>query len=381
MPGKEVLAMDRVRGQKISSWIRGPAVALTLLLGAALLSGPLAASASGAGGGFHRANLVSDVPGKARVTDPDLVNAWGLALGPATPAWVADNGSDVSTIYQGGGRHQPVAKVPLTVSIPGGAPTGAVFNRTSHFKVHSNGAKGPALFIFASESGRISGWNPGVPAGSTTSTQAISVVHRKNAIFKGLAIASNDQRALLYATDFHNGRVDVFNRHFRQVDLGAGAFMDPQIPSGYAPFGIKKLGDRLFVTYAKQDANREDDTSGPGNGFVDEYSFQGDLIKRLASHGTLNSPWGLALGRNSFGRFDGALLVGNFGDGHISAFDPATGRFLGRLHNAAGRLMTIDGLWALRYGNGVAGSYQRLLFTAGPADEGHGLFGSIRAAG
>lgn len=360
---------------------RGWAVLVGLLGLTGLMTASLIAPATAGTGGYHRSNLVSDIPGKAQLTDPDMVNAWGLALGPTTPAWVNATETGVSTIYPGAVHNEPITKAPLTVTIPKGDPTGAVFNRTSHFVVRSGGASGPALFLFDSETGRISGWNPGVPAGSSTSTRAITVVHKKNAIFKGLTKARTSHGPRLYAADFHSGRIDVFNGHFDQLHPGGGAFSDPTLPAGYAPFNIKKIGDRLYVAYAKQDAAAEDEVAGPGRGFVDVYDFEGNMLMRLASHGTLNAPWGLALARPHFGPLSGALLVGNFGDGHISAFDPDTGAFMGRMRNGAGRLVTIDGLWSLRFGNGVTGSYRTLLFTAGPDDETHGLFGAIHAHG
>jgi uncharacterized protein (TIGR03118 family) len=328
----------------------------------------------GRGGPYRQTNLVSDVPGAAQVTDPSLVNAWGMSAGPTTPVWVSDNGTDSATLYSGATHKTPVAKVPLTVSIPGGEPTGQVFNPTDGFVVASGMDMGPARFIFASESGNITGWNPGVPM-PATSTQAQPAVHTADAVYKGLALAQSGGNTYLYAADFHHGKIDVFDSKFMPATL-SGDFTDPNIPAGFAPFNVQAIGSVLFVTYAKQDADAHDDVAGPGNGFVDAFTTDGHLIRRVVSGGALNSPWGLALAPSGFGAFSHALLVGNFGDGAINAYSPFSGRFLGRLRGKNGPI-TIDGLWGLRFGNGTAGDPRTLLFTAGPDGEAHGLFGSI----
>jgi uncharacterized protein (TIGR03118 family) len=324
----------------------------------------------------HQRNLVSDQPGHAVLTDPNLVNAWGLAFGPSTPGWVADNGADVSTLYRGATTMTPQpSRVPLVVSIPQGAPTGVVWNGGTGFTVRSGMASGPALFLFSSEAGVISGWSPDVPAPGSTAAQVATTV--PGAIFKGLAIADTKDGPRLYATDFHNGRVDVWNDMFAPADK-PGGFTDPNLPKGYAPFGIQTVGHRIVVTYAKQDADAEDDVHGPGFGFVDVYNTSGKLLRRLVSRGPLNAPWGIALAPRHFGGASGDLLIGNFGNGRINAFNPRNGRFLGALR-AHGRKLKIDGLWALEFGNGVIGNRNTLLFTAGPDDESHGLFGALTA--
>jgi uncharacterized protein (TIGR03118 family) len=358
---------------------RAVGLAAAGLLAALLAAAPVAAAHATAANAYRQTNLVSDIAGVARLTDPNLVNPWGMAAGPTTPVWVADNGTGVATIYPGAAGGTPISIAPLVVHIPGGAPTGQVYNPTSGFVVSSGGSSGPALFLFASETGKITGWSPGVPppAPSTRAQRAASV---RGAIFKGLALASDAQGAFLYATDFHHATVDVFDARFHRVRL-AGSFADHGVPAGFAPFNVQALGDELYVTYAKQDAAREDDVAGPGLGFVNVFDTQGRFLRRLASRGPLNAPWGLAVAPAGFGRFSGALLVGNFGDGRINAYDPASGRFLGQLDNPAGAPITIDGLWALRFGNGVTGDPTDLLFSAGIADEAHGLFGLIRAAG
>jgi uncharacterized protein (TIGR03118 family) len=357
---------------------RGRARWLGVLAGTAVL-GLLGPSAAGAAPTSHRnafqqRNLVSDIAGVARITDRNLVNPWGLAAGPRTPLWVADNGTDASTLYSGAVRGSVPATAPLVVRIPGGAPTGVVFNPTNGFVVHAGRASAPAAFIFDSEAGRITAWSPNVPP----ATQAKSEVTTPNAVYKGLAIASTSNGTRLYAADFHGAKIDVFDQGFARVSL-PGAFTDGALPAGYAPFNVQLLGRRLVVTYAKQDAKAHDEVDGAGLGFVDAFDTSGHLLKRLVSRGRLNAPWGLALAPRGFGSFGGDLLVGNFGDGAIDAYDSQTGAFKGQLKNADGNPIQIDGLWALRFGNGTFGTPGGLIFTAGIAHEAHGLLGEIVA--
>jgi len=354
------------------------ALALGLVAALAALAAAAPAAASHPRNAYHQTNLVSDLPGMAQLTDPDLVNPWGLAAGPTTPAWVADNGTDKATIYPGFVNGSPIQKAGLVVTIPGGAPTGQVFNPTPGFVVHAGAASGPALFLFDSEAGLVTGWNPGVPP-PPPSTQAQVGASVPDAIYKGLAIAATAAGTLLYGADFHHGRIDVFDAGFHRVHL-SGSFRDRRLPRGFAPFNVQELDGRLYVAYAKQDADREDEVAGPGLGFVDVYSTSGQLLRRLLRRGHLNAPWGLVVAPAGFGRFSGALLVGNFGDGRINAYDPQTGAFLGRLRHEDGSPIQIEGLWALRFGNGVTGNPTTLLFTAGIDDEAHGLFGAIEAA-
>jgi uncharacterized protein (TIGR03118 family) len=311
-------------------------------------------------------NLVSDGTIAADHPDGQLVNAWGLTSLPGSPWWVADNETSVSTLYRADGT-----KLGLVVSVPNN-PTGAVSNTSSNFVVGS----GPALFLFSTEEGKILAWNMSLG----TTAQVVADLSGDGAIFKGLAIAGDR----LYATDFHNGQVDVFDGSFGQV-IDPGAFEDPGIPTGFAPFGIQNVGGTIFVTYAKQDADAEDDVAGQGLGFVDAFDTAGTLLGRVATHGQLNSPWGVAMAPASFGRFGGDLLIGNFGDGQITAFAQGPdGSFepRGQLRDESGGVLTIDGLWALQFGKGAAnnGPTDTLFFTAGPDDEHHGLFGTIRAA-
>jgi len=321
-------------------------------------------------------NLVSDIPGLADHTDPNLANPWGIAFGPTTPLWIADNHAGAVTVYDGNGvqTHAAVTVPPPAGGTPPAAPTGIVFNATTDFLV---GPNQPAHYIFTTEDGTLSGWNSGAGAVLKADLSA------SGAVYKGLALASSGGKNYLYATNFHAGRVDVFDANFSPVTL-AGLFSDPNIPAGFAPFNIQAIGGRLYVTYAMQDAAKHDDVSGPGNGYVNVFDTSGQFIKRFASEGDLNSPWGMALAPGGFGGFGGALLIGNFGDGRINAFNAATGGYLGTLLDASGKLISNEGLWNLTFGNGSqGGDTHKLYFTAGIPGNGngnvedHGLFGSI----
>jgi uncharacterized protein (TIGR03118 family) len=347
-------------------------------------TGP-ARPASGHGNEFRQVNLISDLGNQgAQIVDPNLVNPWGLAFGPATPLWVADNNAGVATVYRINVGGTMVAKAPLTVMLPGGrastmdgpSPTGEVFNPTGGFVVTSKAGKGPALFIFSAEAGQISAWSPKadpIMAGMSTAQVEFS---SKTAVYKGLAIASTDDGTFVYASNFHDGTVDVFNSRFHKVRL-EGGFRDRRIPKGFAPFGIQAIRGFIYVTYAKQNPARHDDLSGPGRGFIDIYTREGFLVKRLVSRGALNSPWGLALAPGGFGPFSHKLVVGNFGDGLIHAYDPFSGKPLGALLDEHGMPIQIDDLWALKFGTDTTGGEHTLLFSAGIMDEMHGLVGSI----
>jgi uncharacterized protein (TIGR03118 family) len=372
-------------------------------------------------GNVLQTNLVSDLPGVAQNLDPNLVNPWGISESSSSFFWISDNGAGVSTLYNGQGQPQPAGNnpphTPLIVSIPApgdplgasGTPTGTVFNidggPTGGFQLSGvdkdgNPTSASAVFLFATEDGTIVGWNPGVnPTGfdpAKAGTYGIIPPPADNsaseAIYKGLAIAtgpngaifSNDSNSgtVLYAANFHAGTIDVFDTTFTPVTLPAGAFTDPNLPAGYAPFNIQVLNvggtDKVYVTYAKQDADKEDDVTGHGFGFVDVYNLDGTGEQRLVSRGDLNAPWGLALAPSSFGPLAGALLVGNFGDGRIHAYNATTGAPMGTLKDPDGEPIQIDGLWALKVGNGKAGGDdQTVYFTAGLDDENHGLFGSL----
>jgi uncharacterized protein (TIGR03118 family) len=320
--------------------------------------------------GFTQINQVSDQAGKAKVTDPDLVNAWGLALSPTSPLWSANNGTNTATLYSGGVGGAAAAKVPLTVSIPGGAPTGQVFNDTPDFVVSGPGGSGPAAFMFASEGGDITAWNK-----TANGTTAALVAHVPGAVFKSLALVHTPFGAFLLAADFHNGRVDVFNDKFHRVVLPSKFFHDRHLPKGYAPFNILANGDSVIVTYAKRSAGGVDEVDGAGLGFVDEYHTFGLIEHRIASRGTLNAPWGLAIAPAGFGKLGGALLVGNFGDGRINVF--THDHFVGQLRDTYNLPITIDGLWALLPGTATTGGANTLWFSAGPDGESHGLVGQL----
>ena len=322
-------------------------------------------------------NFQSDIHGVAAHTDSNLVNPWGMAASSGGTIWVANNGTGTSTLY-----HQDGTANPLVVTIPksrhnrdGANPTGIVFNSTSFFVVTKNGVSGPSRFIFVSEDGSISGWNPQVDP-----THAIIAVDNggghdgtktmdnggnngdNRAIYKGAALGVAAGHNFLYVTNFHSGHVETYDENFHRVN--PNGFADPNLPPGYAPFGIHNLDGQIFVTYAQQDPTKKDEVAGPGKGFVDVFDTSGNLIRRVVSHGNLNAPWGLAL-------VNGELWVGNFGDGRINNYDPATGAFLETLSTADGTPLEFNGLWdLLPLGDGV-------YFTAGIADEEHGLFGLI----
>jgi uncharacterized protein (TIGR03118 family) len=372
-------------------WSTAAVVAAGTLI--TMAAGALPAGAVAAGpypSGFRQVNLVSDIPGVAPLTDPDLVNAWGLAASPGTdaapgsPLWVSDNGSDKTTLYSSG-TASSVTKSSLVVNITSGAPTGQVFNADkTGFVVHdASGHSGSAAFIFDTENGTIDAWNPGVGAtapGASTVTE-VPVDNGANAVYKGLATAqASDSNTYLYAANFRSGRVEVYDSNFKPVQLPGGLFVDPRIPAGYAPFNVQELAGKLYVTYAKQDALLHDDVAGIGHGFVDVFTNDGAFVKRLVTRGQLDSPWGLALAPAGFGQFGGDLLVGNFGNGHINVYNPDTGEHLGELRQANGQPIVIDGLWGLSFGNGNAAKTSELLFSAGPDGESHGLLGKIVTA-
>jgi len=342
------------------------------------------------GGLYVQRNLVSDGAVPAEHVDTNLVNAWGITHRGASPWWVSDNGKGVATIYNGEGVAQ-FGTPPLVVSVTGAgggsaAPTGVVANTGTNFVVSSGGAQGPAFFIFASEDGTISGWNPNVPPPippATRSTVTILTVDNSSpnplggAVYKGLAIASTPSGDRLYATNFRGAAVDVFDGAFASVST-SGGFLDSNIPAGYAPFGIRAIDDTIYVTYALQDAAKHDDVAGKHHGFVNAFTTDGVLLRRVASGVKLDSPWGLAMAPAAgFGRISGKLLVGNFGDGHIIGYSIGADDGGAYLTGKGGRI-TIHGLWGLGFGNGAAaGPTNVLFFAAGPNDESDGLFGRI----
>ncbi len=388
-------------------------LALAALIGAALL----ATTTGGFAAGYVETDLVvnkqvngvptltdkNGIVHVAKFFDPNLVNPWGVGESATSPFWVSDNGAGKSSLYNTLGTPQS-----LVVAIPapddplgtGGAPTGLVFNIAvgqNAFKVSGFSGAGlktmaPAIFLFAAEDGTILGWNPSVnppntPVASQGKHAIIAVDHSaipdaaNGAVYKGLAIATDSSgNTFLYATNFRAGTVEVYNAAFQQVMLPPGAFVDPHLPRGYAPFNIVPIGNRLFVTYAVQNAERHDDVAGQSHGIVDTFDLAGNMLTRFAQHGQLNSPWGVAQAPAGFGQFSGQILIGNFGNGHINAFDPATGEFVDKVRNPHGQAIVIDGLWTIMFGNGHNGGDQnKLYFTAGPNDESDGLFGSLTA--
>jgi uncharacterized protein (TIGR03118 family) len=339
-------------------------------------------------------NLVSDIQGLAPNTDPVLQNAWGVAFTPAaSPFWVADNATGCATLYDGVG-----AKVSLQVKIPlpGGsipasackhvnpahppspspaAPTGMAWNPTTSpttgFLVPTTNL--PASFIFATEDGTISAWTGGL----TPADAAVLAVDNSAsaAVYKALVFGTNPNGVFLFATNFRAGTVEVFDHSYQPVTT-PGGFKDPSIPSGFAPFGMQNIGGDLFVTYAKQNAAKHDDVAGRGNGFVNVFDTDGHLLQRLVARGQLNSPWGVARASYAFGRFSGDVLIGNFGDGRINAFD-SDGNFRDTLKGLDSKPIMIEGLWTLTLGGGRNSSSDTLYFTAGPNGETDGLFGTI----
>jgi uncharacterized protein (TIGR03118 family) len=357
----------------------GPA-ALAATLVAALVA--VGASSAGRPGNHYKVTpLASDVPGLAPVTDSNLQNTWGLARGAMTPWWIANNGTASTSVYTGSGSRIDIGGLPAQ-GVPGD-PTGAVFSGISgQFQVGTAAdptALGTSNFVFDSEDGTISAWRLG-----STAAQVTVDLSSSDAVFKGLAISNGPSGPRLYATDFANGSVDMFDGSWTQLHT-PGAFVDPSLPKDFSPFGIQTVGDRVFVTYGKKQPGSEDEAHGRGLGFVDAYDLDGKFLGRFAQHGQLNAPWGLAWAPASFGRFGGDLLVGNFGDGQINAYqEMQNGHFehRGTLHAATNGKLSIDGLWALEFGNaGLNGDPQTLFFTAGIDDEAHGLFGTITATG
>ncbi len=378
--------MIKARKRRVAALAAVAAVSVSTGLFAAV---PSAVADNGiASRSYQQNNLVSDIPGLAAHTDPNLRNSWGTSTGPGLPIWVSDNATGKATLYDGQGKPQPgLGNQQLAVSIPAppsagagavGAPDGTVFNSASSgFVISKGGVSAPSRFLFATEDGTIVGWNPAVdPADAVIAVDRSSATDPagdKGAVYKGLALVSTPAGKFLYATNFRFGTVEVFDSSFHLVN----SFTDPAVPAGFAPFGIHNIGGDLFVTFAKQDAAKFDDDAGPGHGFVDVFAPDGNLLQRLASRGRLDSPWGVTLAPTTFGAFGGDILVGNFGDGRINAFNPTTGQFLGQLKTSHGPL-GIPGLWGLRFPTGSLNTVPgALYFTAGLNHEADGLFGDI----
>ncbi len=342
---------------------------------------------------FERSDLVSDLPGRAAVTDTNLINPWGLAFGPDTFLWVANAGSGTLTVYDAAGTPQPQGN-PLVVTAPSEvapgeeAPelTGMVFNPTDGFVITATTTgiplqqvSAPARFMAARTDGSIVGWSPAV-LGTLTVT---AVPAEEGDAYTGLAFANDGERGdLLYASNFPRREIEVFDTHFENVDLGAGAFEDggsPAIPDDYGPFSVHAIGGRIYVAYAQIDPATTDEVAGLGKGYVSIFETNGTFERRLVSQGDLDAPWGIAKAPASFGRLGGTILVGNFGDGRIHAYNSDTGALVDAVLDANKSPIAIEGLWSIEFGNGVmAGATNELFFTAGVEDETHGLFGDIR---
>ncbi len=339
---------------------------------------------------FKQTNLIANnATFGAKLVDPNLTNAWGLTSSPTSPLWVSDNNSGFASVYSGGIKGSAVA-LDLTVPVPGGNPTGQVFNTASAAFPVGGATGSPAVFIVATDSigstqspGEIAAWNGGASFVTEDSpTGGPGGKTMAGAVFKGLAIATTPAAGPeLFAADVHNATVDVFNHNFAPLATPT-EFKDPAIPAGFAPFGIQNLGNKIYVSYGKQNAKKTDVVPGAGRGFVDVYSVNGKLLHHLVSGGSgspLNEPWGLAIAPKGFGPFGGDLLVGNLGNGWINAFNAATGQFQGPLYGTNGSPIAIDGLWALRVGNSAFGGASSVVFSAGPAGYANGLVGTLTA--
>ena len=377
--------------------VPGAIAALSVLYGAP------APADEGQRNSYEVTRLVSDIAGQAEHQDPVLQNAWGVAFSPAGSAfWVNDNATGCSTLYDGAGVAVPLQ---VRVPLPGGviapascqhvssnsppsptpaAPTGIIWNPSSKFLVPGTSIQ--AAFVFATEDGTISAWAGGLTPANVAvlaADNSANPMPSEGAVYKGLAFAVNVHGAFLFATNFRAGTVDVYapngpgGRYV--LTTTDGGFKDPYIPMGFAPFGIANIDGDLFVTYAKQNAEKHDDVAGPGNGFVDVFDTDGHLLRRFASRGPLNSPWGITPASYRFGPFSGAILVGNFGNGRISVFS-REGRFLDELRAPGGQPIAIDGLWTVALGGGSNSSPDTVYFTAGPNGETDGVFGTITPA-
>jgi uncharacterized protein (TIGR03118 family) len=314
--------------------------------------------------------LTSDIPAAGAFHDANLVNPWGLSIGPTGAWWASDNATGLSTLYIASGAPQSlVVTIPTATGQGTGTPTGTVYNgSTTDFKIHGFAAP----FLFCTEDGTLSGWYTGTVA-------FVTVNNNNGAVYKGMTLASANGANYLYVANFHAGTVEVYDGSYNAHSFGSNAFVDSTLPAGYAPFNIQAIpGNRLVVTYAKQDAARHDEVPGPSNGAVDVFDTQGNLLFRCVRNLFLNAPWGVAVAPQNFGGFSGDLLIGNFGSGLITAYNASNGAWIGNVLNASDLPVQIDGLWALAFGNGSQGGpTTTLYFAAGPFGEAHGLFGSI----
>jgi uncharacterized protein (TIGR03118 family) len=361
---------------------------LALAASGLLLLGTIAARADDGFGTYVQTNLVSNLPGTV-TTDPNLQNAWGVANAPGGPLWVSDNNSGLATLYDGVGHIIPlVITIPLppgTAPPPPAAPTGLVWNPNSGSQFIIPGTKAGAIFIWDTEDGTIVGWNPAVDpivAGQSTATLIVNNSGTNGAVYKGLAFGTNVHGNFLFATNFRAGTVEAYDTTFKLTKLD-GDFTDPNIPAGFAPFGIANVDGDLFVTYARQNSTKDDVVPGAGQGFVNVFSTDGKFLRRFATGGVLNAPWGVTRATQGFGQFSGDILIGNFGNagefaGRINAF--SNHEFEGPLRNQQGQPISIDGLWSLVFGTFAASDGDTLYFTAGPNNQKAGMFGKLTPA-
>ncbi len=357
--------MPLFRTHQLSRWNAPLMVLLALLPGSAVAQH------------YKQTSLVSDLPGF--LVDTNLVNPWGLSRSSGSPWWVSDNGTGLSTLYDGTGKAAPLVVTipPADTSSQTGTPTGTVFNGSTDFAI---APKKPGVFLFVTEDGTISGWNPGVDL----THAVIKVNEHSRSVFKGATIATvnlpSGPMSLLYVADFRKGRVRIYDTNFHPMHVDEDAFDDDRMPAGYAPFNIQNIGGDIYVAFAKQDDAKHDEVDGEGLGYVDVFSPRGRLLRRLEHGDWFNAPWGLTLASGDFGAYSHDVLVGQFGSGEILAFDPVTGRYKGALVDANNQKIVNDGLWGISFGNGTgAGPANTLYFSAGSNHEADGLFGSITA--
>ena len=343
--------------------------------------------------GFTDTALVSSNAGVVKTTtiiDANLSNPWGLAVAPGLPFWIADNNSNVATLYSGTGAirtNDVTGSNAVGIAIPASAagvqanPTGQVYNGNGGFLISTSNGQETALFIFDGEGGTIAAWAMDSGAAAVTAYDDGVVNGASHAVYKGLALGTVNGASFLYATDLHNNKIDVFDTNFAKPADMQGKFIDPNMPTGFVPFGILALNNQLYVTYAMRDGAMHDEITGAGLGYVDIFDFSGSFISRFASAGVLNAPWGIALAPAGFGSVDGDLLIGNFGDGTMNIFAPNGSSLavsMGPITVNNGVTLAIPGLWSLVFGNGDSDKpLSTLFYTAGFADQTDGVFGSI----
>jgi uncharacterized protein (TIGR03118 family) len=391
---------NRAIRKAVASVLLGAASALTLVACGGGGSGSTASSSptqpvTQTASGFGDTALISDKVGVVATTttiDANLSNPWGVTIAPGLPFWIADNNSNLSTLYSGMGQNETgsiTGASEVGIAIPASAagvpanPTGQVYNGNGGFLISTSGGQESALFIFDGEGGTIAAWAGDSGATAVTAYDDGVANGANHAVYKGLALGTVSGSSLLYATDLHNNKVDVFDTNFAKPTAMQGKFIDPAIPAGFVPFGIVALNDQLYVSYTMQDAAKHDETTGAGLGYVDVFDFSGNFVSRFASAGVLNAPWGMAVAPTGFGSLAGDLLIGNFGDGKINVFAPngtALATSMGPLTITNGGAIAIPGLWSLVFGNGDADKpVTTLFYTAGFADQTDGVFGSIEA--